>query len=192
MRILILSVALMMGAIALPTTASAAECAGVTYPDTTIVDGKTLVLNGMGIRTATVFNVNVYMAGAYVTKRSNSSKELLDLSKPIKVVLTFMRNVSKNKVVGAYQENLDRAPDGVRENITKDYQNIMEKLQSVKSGDTHVFTYIPGTGLQIETIGKLRTTITNPTMIEYFLGLYIGPNPNYPKMRDGIVNGECL
>src|SRR5699024_10565852 len=100
-----LSVALMMGAIALPTTASAAECEGVTYPDTTTVDGKTLVLNGMGIRTATIFNVNVYMAGAYVTKKSTSSKELLDLSKPIKVVLTFMRNVSKNKVVGAYQEN---------------------------------------------------------------------------------------
>lgn len=192
MRIVILSVALMMGAIALPTTASAAECEGVTYPDTTTVDGKTLVLNGMGIRTATVFNVNVYMAGAYVTKKSTSSKELLDLSKPIKVVLTFMRNVSKNKVVGAYQENLDRAPDGVRENITKDYENIMEKLQSVKKGDTHVFTYIPGTGMQIETIGKHRTTITNPTMIEYFLGLYIGPNPNYQKMRDGVVNGECL
>lgn len=191
MRNWILSLALMMGVLALPAFASAAECEGITYPDTATVDGQTLVLNGMGLRTATVLNVKVYMAGAYVAKKSTSSKELLDLSTPKKIVLTFMRNVSKKKVVGAYQENLDRAPDGVREKITQDYENIMAKLQSVEKGQTHVFTYIPGTGLKIETIGKHRVTITNPDMITYFLGLYLGPDPNYQQMRDGIVTGKC-
>lgn len=119
MRNWILSLALMMGVLALPAFASAAECEGITYPDTATVDGQTLVLNGMGLRTATVLNVKVYMAGAYVAKKSTSSKELLDLSTPKKIVLTFMRNVSKKKVVGAYQENLDRAPDGVREKSPK-------------------------------------------------------------------------
>lgn len=39
MRIWILSVALMIGALALSTNASAAECEGVTYPESITVDG---------------------------------------------------------------------------------------------------------------------------------------------------------
>lgn len=191
MRTWILSAALIIGLLALPTYASAAECEGVTYPESITVDGQKLVLNGMGLRTATILNVKVFVAALYVPKVSRSSKELLDPSVPKRVVLTFVRNVSHNKVAGAYQENLDRAPDDIRESIRPDYELLISRVVPVKKGDTNVFTYIPGTGLQIETVGKLRATITNPDMIQYFLGLYMGPTPNYQQMRDGLVTGKC-
>ena len=38
------------------------ECAGVTVPDQSLVEGTTLALNGLGLRQATVFKVNVYVA----------------------------------------------------------------------------------------------------------------------------------
>lgn len=182
--------ALLLGLIIGPSHAFAMECFDVEYPDTTTVDGQKLVLNGMGLRPGPL-GVKVYMAGAYVPKKSKSSKELLDLDVPKQVVITFMRDVSKKQVVKAYQQNLDRAPDAIRSKITKDYENIMAKLQGAKKGDTQVFTYIPNEGLRIETLGKHRITITNPTTIEYFLGLYVGDNPRFDRMRDGIVTGNC-
>ncbi|MEM6957829.1 MAG: chalcone isomerase family protein [Myxococcota bacterium] len=42
--------------------ASARRCADVEFSPTTEVNGETLVLNGLGLREVTVFNVNVYVA----------------------------------------------------------------------------------------------------------------------------------
>jgi hypothetical protein len=43
------------------------ECKGVNFPDQAQVDGSNLVLNGLGLRHATAFKVNVYVAALYVT-----------------------------------------------------------------------------------------------------------------------------
>ncbi|MEM9864672.1 MAG: chalcone isomerase family protein, partial [Myxococcota bacterium] len=43
---------------ALPESALARRCEGVNMRNSIEVDGQTLVLNGMGVREATVFNVN--------------------------------------------------------------------------------------------------------------------------------------
>jgi len=185
-----LTATLLLASFIAPSHAHAMECFDVEYPDTIQVDGQTLVLNGMGLRPGPLV-VKVYMAGAYVTKKARTSKELLDLSTPKRVVVTFMRDVSKKQVATAYRQNLERAPDDIHPQITEDYENIIAKLQAAEKGQTHVFTYIPNVGLKIETIGKHRVTITNRVMIEYFLGLYMGPNPRFQKMRDGIVTGKC-
>lgn len=186
----LLALALCMGWMMAPVHAHAMECFDVEYPDTMDVEGHKLVLNGMGLRPGPL-GVKVYMAGAYVPKKARNSKELMNLDVPKRVVLTFMRNVSKKQVSKAYRQNLERASDNIRDQITEDYENIIAKLQAVDKGQTHVFTYIPNVGLKIETVGKHRITITNRVTIEYFLGLYLGPDPRFQKMRDGIVTGKC-
>ena len=50
--------------LALGSAAPAAELAGVTMPDTDTVEGKTLKLNGLGLRKKMVFKV--YVAGLYL------------------------------------------------------------------------------------------------------------------------------
>ena len=57
------SLALLLALAAVPAS-SAREVAGVTLPDTVSVEGKTLKLNGAGLRTKVVFKV--YVAGLYL------------------------------------------------------------------------------------------------------------------------------
>jgi len=45
------------------------ECKGVNFPDQAQVGGGNLALNGLGLRQATAFKVNVYVAALYVAKR---------------------------------------------------------------------------------------------------------------------------
>ena len=68
----------------------AAECVGVTHPGKTVAGGAELTLNGLGLREATVFNVDVYVAALYLEKRLSSGQEILDSSGPKKLVLKFV------------------------------------------------------------------------------------------------------
>src|SRR6185312_13306094 len=44
------------------------ECKGVSFPDQAQLEGSNLALNGLGMRQATAFKVNVYVAALYVAK----------------------------------------------------------------------------------------------------------------------------
>src|SRR2546423_2856252 len=50
------------------TSAPAAEISGVKLPDQVSVNGKSLKLNGAGLRQATILKINVYAAGLYLGK----------------------------------------------------------------------------------------------------------------------------
>ena len=52
-------------ALLLALPASAGQLEGVRLPDQVSVSGRNLVLNGVGVREAAVFMVNVYVAGLY-------------------------------------------------------------------------------------------------------------------------------
>ena len=53
------------------------ECKGVNFPDQAQVEGTNLTLNGLGLRQATAFKVNVYVAALYVAKTSSDANALL-------------------------------------------------------------------------------------------------------------------
>ncbi len=55
--------------ILIASTAFAAELAGVRMSDQVTVDGRTLSLNGLGLREATAFKVDVYVAGLYLEQK---------------------------------------------------------------------------------------------------------------------------
>src|SRR5258705_5108895 len=58
------------------------ECKGVNFPDQAQVEGANLTLNGLGLRQATAFKVNVYVTALYVAKTSNDANALLGASTP--------------------------------------------------------------------------------------------------------------
>ncbi len=69
------------------------ECKGVAFPDTAQVEGATLTLNGLGLRQATMFKVNVYVAALYVAKTSNDPNVILGAKAPSELILQFVRDV---------------------------------------------------------------------------------------------------
>src|SRR5256885_10815848 len=92
--------------------AVAGERGGVTMPDTVTVEGKNLVLNGMGIREATVFNVKVYVAGLYVEKKSQAADELIRSEQVKRLDLVFVRDVDHDDVVEAWHKGFkNNGPD---------------------------------------------------------------------------------
>ena len=80
------------------TPASAATLAGVSLPDTYPVAGQTLVLNGIGLRSLTIFNVHVYVAGLYLARQSHNPAEILASPGAKVILLSFVHSASKAQV----------------------------------------------------------------------------------------------
>ena len=57
--------------------ARAGERAGVSLPEKATVEGRTLILNGMGLRKATWLRVKVSVAGLYLEEKSLDAEDIL-------------------------------------------------------------------------------------------------------------------
>ncbi len=93
----------------LHSASEAAELKGVKLDDQTTVAGKTLLLNGMGLRTVTKFGfpIKIYVGALYLEKKSSNTDEILK-SKGVKVlVMHFLYGLDRNQLVEAFQTGLE-------------------------------------------------------------------------------------
>jgi len=88
----------------------AASVAGVTLPDTVQVGGKTLILNGLGVRSE--FMVKVYVAGAYIEHKSSDPDVFIKADEPKQIIMHFLHDASKKQMTDAFEESFrDNTPD---------------------------------------------------------------------------------
>src|SRR5437868_3626530 len=83
--------------------AAAAEISGVKLPDQVTLEGKTLKLNGTGLRQATILKVNVYAAGLYLQSPSGDGEAIANSDQPKSIEMVFMREVSAKQMADAFQ-----------------------------------------------------------------------------------------
>ena len=179
-----LGLALAAQADAQPTRA----CAGVALSETVVVDGTTLVLNGLGLREATIFNVDVFVAALYVEHKSSSAKVLLSTEQRVRVVLHFVRDASAEKIASELDSGLQaNAPKA----SAADKKKLFGWLSDLVVGDSMVFTYVPGAGLELKVKNRVRGTFAGTAFARAVLSVLIGPHPPNEGLRAGLLGGHC-
>ena len=187
-RARLLFVVLVLLGSSLGSLARARSCAGVSFPEKLLVSGVELLLNGVGLREATVFDVDVFVAALYVEKRSRDPHVLLTREEHARVVLHFVRDVSAEDII-------DEMDAGYRANAPKvsaaDKQKLFGWLTAMKVGDAITFTYEPGKGLEVQVAGKLKGTIPGTPFASATLSVLIGPRAIDEDLRAGLLGGPC-
>ncbi len=163
--------------------AYAAKKEGVTMPDTIEVAGQKLVLNGLGVREATVFNVNVYVAGLYLPQKVTSPMVILATDQPWRIVLSFVRDVEREKMVDAWKEGFGHQKGSHGAGLA----TLNKAMTDMKEKDTMVFTYVPGTGTTIEVKGAKKGTVEGPDFAKALLGIWIGSSPPNEGLKKGML-----
>src|SRR5438445_8793787 len=98
MRKFLVLLPLLMFAAAVP----AGTIERVTFPDTVTVGGRTLLLNGMGLRQKLFFNL--YVGALYLENKSDDDSAILGADAPKRLVLHFLyREVSREKLARSFQ-----------------------------------------------------------------------------------------
>src|SRR5215471_5238338 len=157
MRKLALSLTVLLFLSSAVSNLDAASLAGVTLPDSQQVAGKTLVLNGLGLRTK--YMVKVYVAGLYLEQKSSDANAIIKADAPKRIVLQFVHGASKNQMTDAFNESFnDNTPDAVKA-MKPDIDKLLGAIDAVKVGDQMTFTYVPGTGTTYAMNGQDKVTI---------------------------------
>src|SRR3954466_14969368 len=99
------TVALVAGLLA-AFAAPAKEVKGVQLQDTITAEGKTLKLNGAGLRKKFIFDV--YVGALYVEETSHAPATLLGKDGVRRVEMTMLRDLEKEQIVEAIKEGFEK------------------------------------------------------------------------------------
>jgi len=188
MRKIIAGLLTMLFAASAATPAYARGCQGVNMPNTIQVDGTQLTLNGMGIREATVLQVNVYVAGLYVETPSRDANAILNSDTKKRIVLHFVHNIDRDQAVEAAREGFrNNAPNAPAAKVNQ----FVSYLSAMREGQVMQYTYIPGRGTEVVVNGQVKGTIEGADMGRAIFSLYIGRRPPNAGLRTGLLGGRC-
>lgn len=168
------------------TVAVAAEKGGVTMPDSVQVSGTTLVLNGMGIREATVFKVDVYVAGLYLESKSSDGAAIAKSTQKRRLVLHFVRDVDRGDIVKAWNEGFEKNA-GNKAALQARIDRLNGWMSNMAKGQTLTFTYENGKGLEVNVNGQKKGTIEGDDFAEGFFLIWLGANPPNAGLKSGLL-----
>ena len=163
----------------------AGTLSGVTLPETVQAGSQTLVLNGLGLRTK--FMVKVYVGGLYLPQKSSDPTAILKPDTPKRIVMHFVRDVSKDQLPDGFTEAFDANTPDAKKTLKPDIDRFLGALDAVKDGDEIVITYVPATGTAVTLAGKEKLTIAGPDFAKVIFSVWLGPKPPNAGLKKGIL-----
>jgi len=171
--------------------ARAAGCAGVTMADRATVDGKQLVLNGMGVREATVLDIDVYVAGLYLERRSSDGEQIARSEQWKQMRLTFVRDVARADMVENLEKGFRGAAGADHGKLAARFEQLKKAIPVLKAGDSFLVTYRPGSGLEVRHGQKRLLTLAGADFARAIFSIWLGKKPPNEGLKNGLLGGRC-
>lgn len=168
-------------------SARAGELAGVTLPDQSELDGKMLVLNGLGLREATILMVDVYVAGLYLESKSSDPATIVSGDRTKRLVMSFVRSVGKEKLADAWTEGFQKNAGADAAEVAPGLAKLNAAMADVKKGDTIALTYVPASGTTVSVKGHDVATIPGAAFQKVLFSIWLGANPPNVSLREGLL-----
>lgn len=187
----LLPIGLFLLACALP--GHAVEVGGVKVDDTATVGGKTLKLNGAGVRVKVI--VSVYAMGLYLTEKKTTPADVQALDGPKRVALTMMREVNSEEFgqlfITSMNANSTKEEKAKVINQTIKFGEMFASMDKVKKGDIITLDWIPGSGTVSSLNGKkLGETLPDVAFYNAALRIWIGDHPADSSLKPLLLGGK--
>jgi hypothetical protein len=185
-------VALALLAPLLATPALGFEVAGVKVPDSVTAGGKTLKLNGAGIRKKSFLKVKVYVGALYLETASSDPAAIVAADAAKSVHMVFLRDVDKEKIMGAFRDGFE-ANGG--EAVARALAPRLDKVGAVvpaeiKEGQELVVTYLPGKGTTVSVSGGSEVTVEGKDFADAMFKNWLGEEPADGGLKERMLGKE--
>ena len=187
------SVAALIIAILFSSSVLGAECAGVTYPEKDQEGGVELILNGLGLREATMFKVDVYVAALYVPSKSSLGDTIITAEGPKKLILKFVRGVSKDDISGAWSESFEKVAGDNLEKLKTRITKLNSWMADMNVGSTLTFIFSnsdSNSQVRVELNGANKGQILGVDFAKSLLSIWLGPDPPNEGLKIGLQGGK--
>jgi chalcone isomerase-like protein len=185
------SIVILAGGLAQHGTESVSqrEVAGVRLPERVQVGEKELVLNGMGLRTRTIFDVKVYVAGLYLENRSRDAAQVISSEAVKRVELTFLRDLDRSRITDAIAEGFEQNSKADMPRLQARLQQLQKLIPDVKKGNELQITYVPGQGTAVSVKGVEKGVIEGKDFADALFSVWLGRDPVDKELKKALLGG---
>lgn len=171
------------------TLSMAGEFSGVEMPDTVTVEGKDLMLNGMGLREK--MWIDVYVAGLYLESKSDDAQKILDSDQTKQIQMHFLyKKVGAKKLIGAWNDGLKNNAAETMAELKPGLDQLNSWMVDLVKGDEMTFTSVPGKGLSVKVKGEHKGVIEDPVFSKAFWAIFIGEKPPTDALKKGLLRAN--
>lgn len=164
----------------------AAQLAGVALPDTITVGTTRLVLNGIGLRTYSLLNIKIYVAGLYLEQPSHDAPAILSAGGFKLLQMYFIHDVDSDAVRHTWQTGLLNNCTPPCTLAPAALSRFLAGLRSMHAGDTVTFVFGPEEADAYYN-GSPDGRIRDPQFSKLILAVFIGQHPASPQLKDELL-----
>lgn len=176
-----------LAALAVAALVLAGEAAGVKMADTVTVEGKTLKLNGMGLRKKVVFKV--YVAGLYLETPSPAGEAVIASDQIKRMQLSVLRSLKSKQVTEAIEEGFEKNSKAQMGALKDRLGKFGAMISDVVEGDQIAMTYVPGKGTTVSVKGADKGVIEGKDFADALFAVWLGNNPVQEDLKKALLHG---
>jgi hypothetical protein len=166
------------------TAVQAADLAGASLPETLSAGGKTMKLNGLGLRKKSI--IKVYVGALYLASPAKDAGAILAADQAKAIRLHFLRNLKKEQLVEAFQEGFEaNATDKAGPKAA--FDKMLTLIRDVKDGETLTFTYVPGKGTTLQIGNEELGVFLGKDFADAVFSIWLGPKPPTEDLKKGML-----
>lgn len=173
--------------LSLPGRALARDIEGVHFDDTLTVGGQSYVLNGVGVRHATIFRVSVYAAGLYLPSASHDQSHILATSTPKHLIAIFRRDVGRDQARDAFRDSIRNAAGSGAAAIEGEITRFAAWIPAFAEHQRLVATFTPGSGIELSASAASAHLHANEAFGTAVFGMWVGSHPADDELRRGLL-----
>jgi hypothetical protein len=181
--------AVLAAVLLMPLPAGAMEVAGVNFPPTVQAAGKTLSLNGAGLRTRFLFKV--YAIGLYLEHPATDASAILAADAVRRAELHMLRSVSASEMGDAIADAFNANAGGAGPQLQGRLDRFKAMFPAAHQGEVITLTYTPGTGTVVGAGGKDLGTIEGKDFADVLFSAWIGAAPVDQSLKQALLAGHA-
>jgi hypothetical protein len=163
----------------------AGEAAGVKMPDTTTIEGKTLKLNGIGLRKKMLFKV--YVAGLYLETASKDAATVVSSDQIKSMRLHILRSLDGSQIGEAISDGFWHNSKAQMGALNERLLKLTGMFPAVVEGDQIVLTYVPGRGTSVNAKGQDKGVVEGKDFADALFSVWLGANPVQEDLKKALL-----
>jgi chalcone isomerase-like protein len=174
---------------AFAATVQAADISGVKLPDQVTVGGKSLKLNGAGLRQATILKINAYAAGLYLENPGHDGEAIANSDQLKAIEMVFMRDVTAKQMADAFGEGFDKNCVAGCAELKPNIGKLQGLMKDMKKGESMAY-HFTSDGVEVMIRGQKVGKLGDKAFSHQLIRCWIGKNPPNAELKSGLLGNK--
>ncbi|HSP12449.1 MAG TPA: chalcone isomerase family protein [Salegentibacter sp.] len=163
------------------------KAGGATLPNSVTFEGKTLVLNGVGVREK--FWMDMYAGALYLNAKSSNASAIMGANEPMAIKLHMVsKMITSDRMIEAVNEGFENSTRGNTASLKSEIEKFKGFFkEEIKINDVFDIVYLPSKGVVVFKNGNELGTIKGIAFKKALFGIWLSENPADKKLKSGML-----